>query len=136
MLGIDIVHLPRMARLLERYPRVVSRILSDAELTHLDAFATASSVRNYVGGRWAAKESLFKTLGQSKGQAGLLEWMPRCTILLNDGCLTIYVDRKPMKGIYLSISHDGDYAVAVSACLRGSISHKGNAHEINGELDV
>lgn len=123
MIGIDIVHLPRIARTINRYPRLVEKLLSSWEMERYDAIRDKVP---FLGGRWAAKESLFKTLS-TFNKCGLLVWMKRCDVQLIDGKLHCFVDEKLLHNVHLSISHDGEYAIAASYLLP-----KGNLKEIYG----
>lgn len=112
MIGIDLIKTSRMNRLMERFgDKALQRFLCDDEI---------SIVKNYksAAGFWAAKEAFSKALGVGIGQecgfhdiiiyksekgAPLLKLSDK---LLNNFNIT---------DTSLSITHDGDYAIAVVA---------------------
>ena len=59
-IGSDIVHIPRMARLLARYPTKLGRVFTPAEVAY--ALATADPAQS-LAKRFAAKEAFVKALG-------------------------------------------------------------------------
>ena len=60
-IGTDLVSVPRMQRLLERYgERIVKRILTDDEIKD---FAVAGQQAAFMAKRFAAKEAVVKALG-------------------------------------------------------------------------
>lgn len=124
MIGIDIVHLPRIASTMNRYPQFVDKFLSSWEMKRYNSISNKAP---FVGGRWAAKESIFKTLSTSE-KCGLLEWMRRCDVRLIDGKLHCFVDDELRTDVHLSISHDGEYAIATSCLLP-----KGDLKKIYGQ---
>ncbi|KAJ7498985.1 4'-phosphopantetheinyl transferase superfamily [Mycena latifolia] len=109
-IGVDVVHVPRIAALLSRYPqRLASRILSpqEAAQSHLLADPT------FIAVRWAVKEAAYKALyphhrptwkeltyhGLQNGRKPVLLYTPN--------------DRGGNLGdIHVSVSHDGEYVFA------------------------
>ncbi|PHS32358.1 MAG: holo-ACP synthase [Methylophaga sp.] len=60
-IGTDLVHIPRMASLLEKYDdKIALRILSDAEFI---GFKKASNKAAFLAKRFAAKEATAKAFG-------------------------------------------------------------------------
>lgn len=112
MIGIDIVKVDRMKRMMERFKdRSLKKFLSEDEILFVKNYKSAS-------GLWAAKEACSKALG-----VGISK---ECTFF----DMKIYKDEKGaphiklsehlikkyhIKDISLSITHDGDYAIAVVA---------------------
>ncbi|KAJ7507734.1 4'-phosphopantetheinyl transferase superfamily [Mycena galericulata] len=109
-IGVDVVHIPRVASLLRRYPqRVASRILSPQEALQSHLFADPT----FIAVRWAVKEAAYKALypyhrprwkeltyqGLSNGRKPSLVYHP-----LNG--TTSPTD------IHVSVSHDGEYVFA------------------------
>jgi len=115
MIGIDLIKIDRMARLMEKYDRkALERFLSDAEITLI------KSPRN-AAGFWAAKEAFSKALGTgigsecsfhdiqlSKTAAGAPQ------VGFSDKIATNF----HLKEAALSITHDGEYAIAVVTLSR------------------
>jgi len=110
MIGIDLIKIDRMKRLLEKYDqKFLEKFLSPSEITLVKNYRTAA-------GFWAAKEAASKALGCGIGA--------ECTF--HDITITKTVKGAPLlalservrehfnvKGSALSITHDGDYAIAV-----------------------
>ena len=60
-IGTDLVHIPRMQELLNKYgDKIAARILSDAEL---DVFEKSNNQAAFLAKRFAAKEATAKALG-------------------------------------------------------------------------
>ena len=97
MIGCDITLITRFDLDLDQKAK---KILTQHEYIE---FESNANKRNYLAGRWAAKEAIFKATGRTTNFS-----------ILNDQSGKPYVleDQK----INVSISHDGDYAMAV-ACL-------------------
>jgi len=122
--GIDIVHIPRIARMVDHYgARFVTRIYTPSEIHTCAGHARAFAAR------WAAKEAVAKLLGV--GIAGLgsgadavpfrhIEVMRahngKPTVVLHQRAQLI-AQRLCLSSIDISISHDGDYAVASVVAL-------------------
>jgi holo-[acyl-carrier protein] synthase len=58
--GIDLLEIGRLERALERYPRLASRVFSDAEL---DYARDRGRPGRHLAARFAAKEAALKALG-------------------------------------------------------------------------
>lgn len=102
MIGIDIVHLKRI-KIDSSFTRY---ILTEEEMKILEQKNTTKQRIDFVGGRFAAKEALFKCT-QDKNY---LKYS-----ILNDANGKPYVKDHPE--IEISISHDGEYAVAIAQYL-------------------
>ena len=112
-LGIDAVAIARFSALMQRRPGVVQRLFVDDEVYRADG-----SLRNAasLAARFAAKEAAAKALG---APAGLL-WHD-CRILTDaagrpsmEVCGTVAAAAR-IQGIdrwHVSLTHDGDYAMA------------------------
>jgi|YNPBryantNP2012_1023418.scaffolds.fasta_scaffold24130_2 holo-[acyl-carrier protein] synthase len=110
--GVDIVNLPRFARALERWGnRFAQRLFTEGEL----ARARGPSAAAELAGNFAAKEALLKAMGTGLTQG--ISWRdvevlrdargaPRYS--LSGRAADLFRGRSA-----LSISHDGDYAIAV-----------------------
>ena len=97
MIGTDIVYLPRIQNdsAFSRY------VLTEDELKEYRARRTERRKTEYIGGRFAAKEAIFK----ATQDPDYLKYS-----ILNDEKGRPYVKDHPE--IQISLSHDGDYAVA------------------------
>lgn len=112
MIGIDLIKVSRMNRLIERFgTKALSKFLSLQEIELVKNHKTAS-------GFWAAKEACSKALGVGIGaECGFHD----ITIFKSSrGAPFIKLSQKVVKNfnvkdISLSITHDGEYAIAVVA---------------------
>lgn len=108
--GVDLVKISRVERFVEKFgDRALEKFLSSDEIV----LAKSSST---IAGFWATKEAVSKALGTGIGK--------KCSffdikIKKEEGGKPYFllskrlVDEFGIKGTSLSISHDGDYAVAV-----------------------
>jgi holo-[acyl-carrier protein] synthase len=97
--GIDICQISRINKILQKYPRFPCKILHKSEQT--------KSTPEFIASRFAAKEAIYKSLP--------------CRIDFKDIIITSTGKGKPtveLVGIdleiMLSISHEKDYATAIS----------------------
>ncbi len=98
--GIDIVHIPRIARLLEN-PEAIKRMLCDAELADMDP--------HHIAGLIAAKEAFFKAFEMAP------VWHDIEIQKKQNGKPTLAFSSRfdgRIDECDLSISHDADYAIA------------------------
>jgi holo-[acyl-carrier protein] synthase len=115
VIGIDMIRLDRMERLIERFgEKALSKFLSPEEILLVKSPRTAA-------GFWAAKEAASKALGTGIGaECGFHD------ILLSKsakGAPQLTFSERVVKDFDIadsavSITHDGDYAVAVVALQR------------------
>jgi len=112
MIGIDLIKTSRMKNLMEKFnDKALKRFLSDDEILLVKNYKTAS-------GFWAIKEACSKALGvgigsecnfhdikiyKTKKGAPYIELSKKVTQSFN------------IKSTSVSITHDGDYAIAVVA---------------------
>jgi holo-[acyl-carrier protein] synthase len=117
-LGIDIIKVERIAAALKRFgDRFPRRVLTDAEHRYV-----RNRPQNFAG-RWAAKEAVSKVLGLGVRGVG---WRDIEIARLPTGQPEVRLsgrarDRAAQLGmarIAVSISHEGDYAVAVAFGVR------------------
>lgn len=112
MIGIDLIKISRMNRLLERFgKKAMNKFLSPDEIELVKNHKTAS-------GFWAAKEACSKALGVGIGaECGFHD----ITIFKSShGAPKLKLSQKivkkfNIKDTSLSITHDGEYAIAVVA---------------------
>lgn len=112
MIGIDLIRIDRMKRLIERFgDRGLQKFLSSNEI------ALIKNPRN-AAGFWAAKEACAKALGCGiSHECGFHDIVITKT---SKGAPQISLNPKvseyfQIKDISISITHDGDYAIAVVA---------------------
>lgn len=112
MIGIDLIKIDRMKRLIERFgDRGLQKFLSQSEI------ALIKNPKN-AAGFWAAKEACAKALGCGIGaECGFHDIALSKT---SKGAPQIALSQKvseyfKIKDISISITHDGDYAIAVVA---------------------
>ena len=120
-IGVDIVDVRRLKRTLERTPGFVARVFTarERELSGGAALRPAS-----LAARWAAKEAVVKVLVDSRG----LEWHD-CEVLngsrgeplfVMTGTVLAAAQARGIGAWQLSLSHDGDMAVAFVVATRGA----------------
>ena len=112
MIGIDLIKTDRMKRLIERFgDRGLKKFLSQNEILLIKNHRNAA-------GFWAAKEACAKALGCGIGsECGFHDIILSKT---SKGAPLITLSESVMKrfnisSLSVSITHDGDYAVAVVA---------------------
>jgi holo-[acyl-carrier protein] synthase len=106
-IGVDLVDIPRFERLVERTPRVLERLFSEAE-RQLKLHSLAA--------RYAAKEALIKALGDSDG----LHWTEieiasepsGKPVFALSGETAEVVAARGIDALHLSLSHDAGLATA------------------------
>lgn len=118
-IGVDIVDIRRIDELLERFSeKLPQRVLGFDELA---VYEQRADKRQFLAGRFAAKEALIKAL------AGLLEQRPRyCEIqILPDDSgqpvVKLSIPSENLRGytFQVSISHEKNYAVAMASAEKG-----------------
>ena len=112
MIGIDLIKTSRMDRLIERFgEKALQKFLSSDEIKLVKNYKTAA-------GFWATKEAVSKALGTGIGSAcsfhdihisKTLKGAPK--VRLRESILKSY----NITDISVSITHDGEYAIAVAA---------------------
>lgn len=112
MIGIDLIKISRMERLIKRFgDKSLQKFLSDDEILLIKNHKTAA-------GFWAVKEATSKALGVGIGsECSFLDINISKTI---KGAPTLKLSKKLMdnfniKDTSVSITHDGEYAIAVVA---------------------
>jgi len=118
-LGADIASIPAIAESVSRFgQRFLQRLFTVGELEYCDTAAGVDAAR--LAARFAAKEAVIKALDLS--EAGVC-WRDievlrgpggGCAIRLN-GKLALGLHIRGLPEFPLSLSHDGDYAIALVA---------------------
>ncbi|KAG0137865.1 mitochondrial phosphopantetheinyl transferase B [Tuber indicum] len=124
-IGVDLLHLPRLTRLLTKRPsyahRFARRILTKSEYRQFlkssssSTTTTTTGMVRWLGVRWAAKEAAFKAFGTRRG--GLV-WGDVEVGYYDSGQPFLWLFKGCERGMGrrggLSISHDGEYLVAMA----------------------
>lgn len=112
MIGIDLIKIDRMKRFMERFgDRGLQKFLSDTEILLVKTHRNAA-------GFWAAKEACSKALGCGIGsECGfhdiILSKTPKGAPQIT--LIPTVCERFGIADASVSITHDGDYAIAVVA---------------------
>ncbi|MEK6608180.1 MAG: holo-ACP synthase [Myxococcota bacterium] len=115
--GHDLVHVPRIARMLARWGRrFLDRVFSRAEQRYCLAFAEPAA---HFAARFAAKEALYKAV--SRGRRVRLGF--RDAQVVHEEGVTLALKLSPRgrallartgaTDVHVTLSHDGEYASAV-----------------------
>ena len=117
-LGIDIIKIKRIADALKRFgDRFPRRVLTDAEARYV-----RNRPQNFAG-RWAAKEAVSKVLGLGVRGVGWrdieIERLPTGQPSVRfHGRAAQRAEQLGMGRMAVSISHEGEYAVAIAFGIR------------------
>ena len=117
-LGIDIIKIERIAAALKRFgDRFPKRVLTDAEARYV-----RNRPQNFAG-RWAAKEAVSKVLGLGVRGVGWrdieIQRLPTGAPAVRlHGRAKSRAEQLGMGRIAVSISHEGEYAVAIAFGIR------------------
>ncbi|MBP3040193.1 holo-ACP synthase [Bacillaceae bacterium Marseille-Q3522] len=106
-IGIDIVEIQRIAMTMTKQKRFINRILTDNEQA---AFHELPGHRQaeFLAGRFAAKEAFSKAIGTGIGQKLSFTDIE----INNDKNGRPFIEKPVKEGVFLSISHTKQYAVA------------------------
>jgi holo-[acyl-carrier-protein] synthase len=102
-IGCDIVHVNRIRKQNETFYK---RVLTEKEQELYLSFTEARKLE-FLAGRFAAKEAIYKACNDTKVISNIE--------VLNDESGRPYCNVDGYK-IHISISHDGDYAMAYAIC--------------------
>jgi len=117
-LGIDIIKIERIAAAIKKFgQRFERRVLTESEARYV-----RMRPQNFAG-RWAAKESVSKVLGLGVRGVG---WRDIEIVRLPTGAPSVVLhgraktraEQLGMGRVAVSISHEGDYAVAIAFGIR------------------
>mgnify|MGYP001763990027 FL=1 len=116
-LGTDLVAVPRLEAMLSRHrERFLGRVFTPAE--QADCLSRAEPAR-HLAARLAAKEAAMKALGTGWGLG--VRWQDvevqsefaKPPVLRLSGAAQARADARGIRQALVSLSHDGDYAIAV-----------------------
>src|SRR5205823_4648820 len=113
--GTDLVHVPRLEQALARHPRFATRVYTGAEIAYCEQHREPGP--RYAA-RFAAKEAVLKALGT--GLARGMRWQDveivsrpdRVPLVSLHGRVADVARRLGVRAVQVSLSHDGEYAVA------------------------
>lgn len=105
-IGTDIIEIKRIKELNYR-ERFVHKLLSDDELNIYISFKSDKRKDEFLAGRWAVKEALYKALGSYCDHKSYKDFS-----ILNDESGKPYLHNPSLENIHISISHCENYAVA------------------------
>ncbi|WP_456479991.1 holo-ACP synthase [Nautilia sp.] len=113
MIGIDIVSVSRIDKMINRFgEKALKRFLNDSEI---ELVKTAQS----AAGFWAAKEAFSKALGTGIGEECSFLDIEISKTSKGKPCFTsLTIEKFNLKHADLSISHEGDFAVAAVILLK------------------
>jgi holo-[acyl-carrier protein] synthase len=114
--GIDIVSIPRIERMLDRWGSLFTRrVFTPAETAYCEG---RSNPGQHFALRWAAKEAMIKALGAGLG--GAIKWTDievvndpsgRPRIEVHNQVKGFFADQS-IKAAFVSISHESEYGIA------------------------
>jgi len=119
-LGIDIIKVERIAAALKKFgDRFPKRVLTDTEHRYV-----RNRPQNFAG-RWAAKEAVSKVLGLGVRGVGwrdieILRLPTGAPSVRLHGRAKVRAEQLGMSRIAVSISHEGDYAIAIAFGIRSA----------------
>ena len=113
--GTDLVHVPRLAAVLDRHPSFTSRVYTPAEIAYCERHREPAP-RYAV--RFAAKEAVLKALGT--GLARGMRWRDveivsgavRQPLVVLHGGVAAAAQRLGVRAMQVALSHEGEYALA------------------------
>lgn len=112
MLGVDIVYIPRIADILERFNfAFIQKILTEREQNR-------KITPEYLAGRWACKEAIAKALGNGFGSD--LRILDIQILNGESGKPFVVLYGQNREDIHVSISHDKDYAIAIAKLTKSN----------------
>lgn len=117
-IGCDIVHINRIEEMIVRHKKTLSRLFTDQEIHYCQDRGIAAAAS--FAGTFAAKEAFFKALGTGFRTG---KWTD-VEIWHNDlgapyfkfyGYYKETTEKQSLQQLSLTISHDGEYAIAFVA---------------------
>lgn len=121
-IGTDIVEIDRIAKVIARHgDRFTEYILTDAESS--EASRRGDRIQ-FIAGRWAAKESVAKSLGCGLG--GRCAWRDIEIVADENGAPSVRLsgaglrtmESNGISRIFISISHERGHAIAMAVAER------------------
>jgi len=110
-IGVDIVEFQRIREI--KYPaKFVDKILSEKEKAVYVTFANAKRQLEYLAGRFAMKEAIYKAIPVVDEKWRFIDFS-----ILNDSSGALYLDEPSEVKTMLTLSHSENYVVAIAVCL-------------------
>lgn len=118
-IGIDIIRIRRIDKALERWGKQFEeKVFTDKEIESSCCLRKKAKLA-YLAGRFAAKEAIFKAIG------GGISWQDIEILakengqpyLANNKKTKEALNKKNIRKVLISISHDNDYAIAQAMAL-------------------
>ena len=106
-IGVDIAEIDRVKRVLERQLRFPGRILTKKEIERFNQLKGQRKIE-YFAGRFAAKEAFSKANGTGIGKELSFLDIEIGVDEMGKPCIVAPIS----KGVYVSISHSKEYAIA------------------------
>lgn len=117
-IGVDIVHVSRIARLLEGRlrERFLKRAFHPCEISHVNNMEDVANGYRFLASRWAVKEATLKAIGERVlfPEITIVRYQesdPRPRLALHGKAHQIFQQKRIIRS-HVSLSHDGDYALA------------------------
>lgn len=120
-IGVDLVDTRRFSDVIARSPRFVGRVFTAREIEQCGGARPRAAS---LAARWAAKEAVVKVLVDNRG----LSWHD-CEVVTGDrgeprlemrGTVRTAAEALGIESWLLSLSHDGDMAIAFVIASRGA----------------
>jgi holo-[acyl-carrier protein] synthase len=106
-IGLDIIEIERIQQTVGRQPKLIKRVLTEAEQEQLSALSGTRAIE-FLAGRFAAKEAFAKANGTGIGQ-----WLSFQDIEISkDANGKPYFSKPHGVNAHLSITHSRDFAAA------------------------
>ena len=105
-IGTDIIEIKRISEVRQK-ERFIDKILSEEEVTLYSQFVSEKRKNEFIAGRWAVKEALYKALGSFCHGKKYQDFS-----IVNDETGKPYLLKPVIENVHLSISHCDHYAVA------------------------
>ena len=108
-IGIDLIELYRIDQAIEKNTRFSKRVLTKKEMTVYNKLPNNRRKKEFLAGRFAAKEAFAKAAGTGIGKLSFQD-----IEILNEksGAPFLKVKGYDDNNIFLSISHSKEYAIA------------------------
>ena len=122
-IGTDITRVSRFEELLrKRERRFIERALHSKEIEEYENIESEEKRILFVASRWAVKESVYKAMQMDQLQFPEIR-IEKCDNgkpdLVFEGEAEKFANRMNIRDKFVSISHDGDYAVAFVTLTSG-----------------
>lgn len=112
-IGVDIVRINRFSQIIADKKKY-GKILSNEEIVIFESFSSESRKMEFIAGRFAAKEAIYKALTNMKVKFTF----PQVSVLPNEeNALIVVFENKINFKVLVSISHSEDNAVGMALVI-------------------